>query len=273
MERLKFLSADHGELFTFEGYGPYGEAVSNRNVALSDSGYGVPYLGHEAGFGAHTLPPGRLAQRADVTEALLTRMALYCAWRAISFTTGNSDVPALEEMARINLEREFGDGFEKVKLEVVRPAICDNRTSPHHWLFAKDGRFLKLDAAIHGDDHFFPGPCDIAWDLAGVIVEWELAASACELFLAEYRRSSGDDPAHRIRDYALAYAIFRLAWAKMAAASVTGTEEEARLLRDYRRYRKFIQRLSGCRTRQSRRPPAAARPHAAQEKSAAPGLP
>ena len=27
----------------------------------------------------------------------------------------------------------------------------------------------------HGDDHFFPGPTDIAWDLAGTIVEWELA--------------------------------------------------------------------------------------------------
>lgn len=273
MERLKFLSADHSELFTFEGYGPYGEAISNRNVALSDSGYGVPYLGHEAGFGAHGLPPGRLAQRGDVTEALLIRMARYCAWRAICFTAGNSDVPALEEMARINLEREFGDGFEKVKLEVARPAICDNRMAPHHWLFAKDGRFLKLDAAIHGDDHFFPGPCDIAWDLAGVIVEWELAASAREMFLAEYRRSSGDDPSHRIQDYELAYAIFRLGWSKMASASVAGTEEEVRLLRDYRRYRKFIQRLSGCRTRQSRRPPAAARPHAAQEKSAAPGLP
>ena len=46
---------------------------------------------------------------------------------------------------------------------------------------------MKVDAAAHGDDHGFPGPVDVAWDLAGAVVEWELGGAA--RYLDPFRRS------------------------------------------------------------------------------------
>ena len=240
MERLCYGSADLRTVLTFEGHGPYGAAAAQRNRALSDAGFGLPYLGHEAGFGRHGLVKGRVAHREDVSAQLLTHMAEYCAWRAREFAVARTDAAQLEIMTRVNCEREFGTAVDDLFLPVERPAICDSRMMPHEWLQAENGRWLKLDAAIHGDDHFFPGPCDIAWDLAGVIVEWNLSLAARNFFLAEYRNAGADDPTTRIGVYQVAYATFRMAWSAMAAASVRGTEEEPALLRDYERYRRLL---------------------------------
>ena len=96
------------------------------------------------------------------------------------------------------------------------------------------------DGVTHGDDHFLPGPTDIAWDLAGIIVEWDLGDDARDHLLAEYKTQSGDDARERIDDYMLAYALFRLAYVKMAAGALRGSDEEPRLLREYQRYRGLL---------------------------------
>jgi len=118
---------------------------------------------------------------------------------------------------------------------------------PHEWVRAADGaadrKTWKTDAASHGDDHFFPGPTDIAWDLAGAIVEWELDAAASAFLLAEYRRRSGDDAEARLPGYLLAYALFQLGYAEMAADAMRGGEEEVRLRHDAQRYRRWARNL------------------------------
>jgi hypothetical protein len=238
MERLKYLSRDAQELSTFEGYGPYGAPASARNRHLSNAGFGAPYLGHDGGFGRHSLCDGRLLRQRDLTPGLLARMAEYCAWRAREFCCPDAPSSGLIEITQGNFEREFERDFAGLDLPVARVVICDNRMAPHHWLLAQGGRVLKLDAALHGDDHFFPGPCDIAWDLAGIIVEWSLESSACEFLLERYRHCSGDDASARIGNYKLAYAMFRLAWSRMAAASSVGDpQEQGRLLQDACRFR------------------------------------
>jgi len=118
--------------------------------------------------------------------------------------------------------------------------IADGRMLPHEWLRTHDDSILKLDASTHGDDHFFPGPCDIAWDLAGTIVEWELNDLQSDAFLEAYRTASGDDAGSRISDYVRAYSIFRMALSKMAAQASAGSFDERLLLRDYLRYRKQV---------------------------------
>jgi hypothetical protein len=240
MERLKYLSRDGRELFTFEGHGPYGAAAQSRNELMSQSGWGPAYLQQAEGFGVQRLPRGRRLRRADLTPALLEHMAEYCAWRVREFSVAEVDAGELENMTRVNLEREFGIIREGPQLPIARAAICDARMAAEHWLLADDGRILKLDAAVHGDDHFFPGPCDIAWDLAGVIVEWRLRKPERNHFLSQYRKASGDDASARIAGYELAYAMFRLAWSSMAAASVADADEKARLLRDCDRYRRAV---------------------------------
>lgn len=241
MERLRYGSCDGRILLTFEGHGSYGAAVRARNEALARAGFGLSYLGQEAGFGRQVVEKGRSAGPADITPQLLSHMAEYCSWRAAEFAVSDADASDLETMTRVNFEREFGFAPECLLLPVERPAISDSRMMPYEWLLTDAGRWLKLDAAIHGDDHFFPGPCDIAWDLAGIVVEWNLSTAAREFLLEKYKEASGDDGARRVRDYELAYAAFRMAWSSMAAASVGVGEEADRLLCDYQRYRRWLQ--------------------------------
>ena len=243
MERLKYLSRNGHTLFTFEGYGPYGTAVERRNQALSDAGFSPQYLGHHRGFGSHELPASTSVRRDELTPQLLRRMAEYCAWRAREFRADCAVSRELENSVRTNFEREFGSTLHGLVLPVERPAICDSRMQPHHWLRTANGNYLKLDAAIHGDNHFWPGPCDIAWDLAGIVVEWELDDSARGSLLAQYASFSGDYAMPRIAGYELAYATFRLAWSKMAAVSAPGTDEEPRLIAEYLRYRERVTTL------------------------------
>jgi hypothetical protein len=240
-ERLTYGSGDGGSLLMFEGHGQFGEAVRNRNQKLSDAGFSLPYLGQEVGFGRQRLMDGSTARAEDLAPALLARMAEYCAWRAREFAVAEVDSSELDTMARVNFEREFGYALSDLNLCVVRPTICDNQMMPHAWLKAATGEWLKLDAATRGDDHFFPGPCDVAWDLAGVSVEWRLSPADRASLLRSYQNASGDNAADRLAAYELAYAIFRMAWSRMAATSVSVTSENARLMRDYERYRCWLQ--------------------------------
>jgi hypothetical protein len=242
MERLKYLSSDAQTLFTFEGYGPYGTSVRERNERLSVSGFGAEYLGQDMGFGKHRLGDGRLACYDDLTP-LLAHIARYCAWRGREFAVKNVKSKQLAGVTATNLTRELGRIPAGFHLTLERPAICDNRMAPQYWLLTGGGQWRKLDAAIHGDDHFVPGPCDIAWDLAGVAVEWELSPNPRDYLLREYRRFSGDDVTTRIRNYEIAYAMFRLAWSRMAVASVGGSDEEPRVARDILRYRRALARF------------------------------
>lgn len=241
MERLRYGSSADRVLLTFEGHGQYGAAVRRRNQAIADAGFGPAYLGQDGGFGRHVREKGRLAEALDLTPRLLRNMAEYCAWRASEFAVSEGDTSELETMARVNFEREFGVVPEGLSLSSERPTICDARMMPCEWFLTEEGRWLKLDAAVHGDDHFFPGPCDIAWDLAGIVVEWNLTSAARQFLLDKNRQANGDNAADRMPQYELAYATFRMAWSRMAAASVGVPEEADRLSRDYRRYRCWIE--------------------------------
>src|SRR5690348_17117096 len=132
-------------------------------------------------------------------------------------------------MADYNLEQM--ELHFSVALHLERPVIADGRMQPHEWLLSPQGRILKVDSGSHGDDHFFPGPTDIAWDLAGSIVEWQMDAEQADFFLASYRRISGDDARERVKEFVTAYSTFRKAYLLMAANALHGSEEQARLER------------------------------------------
>lgn len=109
-------------------------------------------------------------------------------------------------------------------------------------------RFLEKKGTIHvrilrRDDHFFPGPTDIAWDLAGAIVEWSLGAEATEFLLASFHRLTGEDPRPRIPVFSLAYTVFRLAYCKMARTTVLESADELLLQRAIGKYCAQARRL------------------------------
>ncbi len=241
LEARKYLSADRKRFFRFEGFGRYGTEVGERALRMAELGFSPKYLGNMQGFGCYEFMEGTAMTSDAVSDELIHRLASYCAMRAQEFATGAEPGSENENMLRHNWKTIFGTELGKeTRLEIVRPVIADGRMLPHEWMRAGDGVIYKVDGTTHGDDHFAPGPCDIAWDLAGVIVEWELGEEARENFVAEYERLSGDDARPRLGAYLLAYATFRCAYSKMAAQAMGGTEEEMRLQRDYARYREEI---------------------------------
>jgi hypothetical protein len=244
MERSKFISNDGQRLFKFHGYGRFGEEVGARLNTIAQAGFGPEYLGPQQGFGCTRIVPGRPAKRADLSTDLLSRMAEYCAFRAGHIITDHASTDELRRAVAANWEFEFGSRIEQgLRLDIVKPVIADGKMQPHEWII-NGGSALKIDSETHGDDHFFPGPTDIAWDLAGVIVEWGMNAEQARTFLRQYQQLTDDDAGERMPSYLLAYATFRFAYCKMAAQAMAGTPDEGLLTRDYHVYRECALKLA-----------------------------
>ncbi len=250
MERLKFWSDDKRTLYRFQGFGRYGAEVHQRAECVADAGFGPMPFAHANGFAGYAVLKGRPLSapkrgarfgdpdRDALSREVLDRMADYCAFRASHLLSRDpQNAPEMETMLRFNVSQEFGVELEVPALASPKPILADGRMMPWEWIRTPEGRLFKTDTADHSDDHFFPGPTDIAWDLAGAIVEWDLPRQAADYLLERYRRASGDDPGSRMPGYLLAYTVFRMGYCKMAAAAVGISEEEQRLLRDYCWYR------------------------------------
>jgi len=263
MERLKFLSADRKRLFKFEGFGRFGEEVLQRANSLADAGFGPAVenagdgmLSYSVVQGLRPIPNGFSREQSALNHEisgerpatplfhhdLLQRIAHYCAFRAQAFRTHETRKSQLGEMVEFNLRSEFGDpvNFTPGLLDTENPVLVDGRMQPYEWILQENGTLLKVDGTTHGDDHFFPGPTDIAWDLAGTIVEWNLDQNATQFFLDSYLRASGDNARHRIAAFVLAYLTFRMAYCGMALTTVIGTPEEARLQAAYHTYQQRL---------------------------------
>jgi hypothetical protein len=239
MERLKFFSADRNGFFKFEGLGRSGEVVRQRASCLADAGFGCPVEDAGDGFARYRAMTLCSPDPHDVSPKVLERIAQYCAFRAAEFRAENCVPALLSETLAFNVRQEFGVELD-LDADVMaskQPVLADARMQPHEWIRKGDGELIKTDGVTHGDDHFFPGPCDIAWDLAGTAVEWDLHPDTLEYLLGRFRELSGIDARQRIQVFILAYAVFRMAFCKMAAGTVLGTADEFRLSRIYRYYR------------------------------------
>jgi hypothetical protein len=242
-ERIKHLSTDGRNWLKFEGFGRFGRRVRDQAGLLAEAGLAPRLFGFDSGFGRYEFVQGRPLTARDLSRELISRLAGYCAFRASNFSAENSDLAMLGEMLRVNLEAEFGLACPAAALPLELPVYADCRMLPHEWLTTTEGRTVKSDGAGHGEGHQLPGPVDIAWDLAGVIVEWGLETEGAEFFLAEYRRQSGDDPRKRMPAYLLAYSVHRIAHCRMAAASTSSPREHKRLRRAYESLRRKVKVL------------------------------
>jgi hypothetical protein len=240
----KYLSKDGKTLFKYEGLGRYGAAVSKRAHIAAEAGYCAPSAASRNGYAAYPWIDGTLLSADDVSPELLRELAEYLAFRSRAFPFDGAEPATLEEMARFNFALIAGREMERsFQLAVERPVIADARMMPHEWMRVEDtGRLLKLDCAAHGDDHFLPGPVDIAWDLAGTILEWQLGDNACDRFLDFYERASGDRSRPRLQNYLFAYAAFQAGFSEMAASAleISQVEEKRRLQRDHDRHRRQL---------------------------------
>ena len=113
---------------------------------------------------------------------------------------------------------------QDINLEVVR-VIGDGRILPHEWVRLPDGNVMKVAATSHGADHFLPGPTDIAWDVPGAIVEWDLRDGAREQLITRYAQHAGDHIAPRLPAYVIAYAAFRFGCMRMASSALAARRD------------------------------------------------
>jgi adenine/guanine phosphoribosyltransferase-like PRPP-binding protein len=250
MERLKFLSFDRRSFLKFEGIGPIGTEARERAFVLADAGFSPSVSDAGNGFLAYDALRDRPLHIGDVSASVLERIAEYCAFRVSQFSARPSAPDELRRMLEFNVQQEFGRDAELNSAELNSndlvsdsPIVVDGRMQPYEWIPTSEGRALKTDAISHGDNHFFPGSCDIAWDLAGTAIEWRLEPDEVEFLLNRFRQLSGIDASSRISIHMLAYCVFRLGFCKMAIPTVRGSAEEQRLEKAYRYYRGKAEQL------------------------------
>jgi hypothetical protein len=239
MERLKFLSPDRRQFFKFEGMGPLGSQVRERAFTLAEGGFSPAVADAGDGFLSYQTIEGHNLRKQDVSTSVLEQIASYCSFRVSNFSHSPTLNSELANMLEFNVQQEFGRELrlDPALLGSTNPVLADGRMQPFEWIASPQGELLKTDAIGHGDNHFFPGPSDIAWDLAGAIVEWGLSFEAAEFLVRKFHRLSGIDVSPKLDAYILAYCVFRLGFCKMAVSTVLGSREESRLESAYRWYR------------------------------------
>lgn len=245
MERVKYLvpADDHKlRLFKFAGFGHYGESVFKREQRAAAAGFAPMPRKEDHGFVSYLWLDGRPMITSDLSAGVLVRLAAYCAYRKQAFVVDVAGLLPLQQMAEHNLHEL---GFDlPAALHLEHPVIADGCMQPHEWILTQEGEILKTDSGSHGDAHFYPGPTDIAWDLAGAIVEWRMNAEQSAEFLNVYRRASGDDAAARIDDFIRAYAVFHCAYCMMAANAMQQSDEQVRLEQAAANYNTFLMQMS-----------------------------
>jgi hypothetical protein len=254
-ERRKFLMCDGPErtVLRFAGLGRRGAAMHRRALMLADAGFGAPPKGLAHGFLEQPWIAGR--PLVSPTAADLRRIAAYVAYLKQAFNTGEAEcVDEVRDMALTNAREALGGSSAGPIEHLARDArpfaegrvAVDGRILPHEWIAARP-RPIKVDALDHHADDFWPGCRDIAWDVAGAIVEFALVDAARDYFVGDYERRSRDRTiALRLPFYEAAYLAYRVGYAAAAADSLAGSEDGARFSRLSARYRHSLASRLAC---------------------------
>ena len=250
-ERLKYLTDGGRTLTKFGGVGPYGVATWERARRLARAGWGPEVVGSAAEAAA-----GWVVYRCLRVRPLAARLGRawaewagnYLAWLRSEYALGGAvpPTPELAEMLPINLGGLRWTMRPPPMVEAV-PVALDARLQRWEWGAIRRGGsgWVKFDGTDHGDDPFFPGPADIAWDVAGMAVEFGPALGAA--VLAAYCRRSGETAAAlapRLAWHRLAYGAFHAAFCAFAATQVA-PEVAVRFRRAERRYRAVVDWAAG----------------------------
>jgi hypothetical protein len=154
----------------------------------------------------------------------------------------------MQEMASINTRELCGDHAAQVLENLAMPADTeavrvDARQQPHEWIAGAE-RPIKTDGVDHHDDHFFPGPVDIAWDVAGMIEEWKLDRDGARALIEEYGRATRDVAiTARLRFYQAAYLACRAGYVSFAAEQLAGSCDGERFARAREWYRSRLSQV------------------------------
>jgi hypothetical protein len=223
-ERQKF--SDGCRWWKFAGFSRWGAARRLRAQRLAEARFAPPGAELRHGFLVRQFVAGTPRTRVD--RPFVERIAEYLVFRR-TFVTDETPEP-LEPMARENLGALAGKLDRCPKFAPGPTVVPDARLLLHEWVGD-----LACDAVDHGDDHFYPGPCDAAWDVAAACIEF----GGAEILLPRYRCVDPDID-RRLPFYRLAYLAQRLGYCQLAAQTLEG-DERARFIAEAARYQQLAE--------------------------------
>ena len=237
-ERRKYLS--DGMLLKFAGLGMLGRDKLPRARLLAGAGFTPEVAGFDNGFLITRWEEGTPLEAGVVTLDLIKRIAAYLVLVAREYHT--EDRVRYDELVAM-VETNSGSRLPKWDRSLIEDAslvAIDGRMLPHEWIRTARG-FLKTDAVDHQDDLFFPGCQDIAWDIAGAIVEFGVPREA---LLSEYLQQMPDRTlTRRLPFYMRAYLAYRLGYARCAEQALAGQPDAARFQALAARYSLLLRQL------------------------------
>lgn len=101
--------------------------------------------------------------------------------------------------------------------------------SPREWIRTADGRIFEVDCFGHEEDHTLIGKQSIVWDLAGLVVEWQLSRTQIEGLTQNLVRQGVCLTDEVLQFYEIAYAAFRMGLCNFCGRQATDVDEKARL--------------------------------------------
>lgn len=258
-ERRKYLARGERGAFLvkFAGLGREGEAKLRRGRVLGEAGFCPEVVGFRHGFLVERwVEDARLLDTGGGDrDPLLDMLGRYLALRARAFPAlpeAGASIEALWTMARHNSAEVLGaaaralDRWRPVLPDLarrVRPVEVDGRLHAWEWLVLPSGHLLKTDALDHHAGHDLVGCQDIAWDVAGAAVEFALDPDEAERLRAAVEAGAGRriDP-ELVRFCRACYLAFQLGAHALAADTLAGSPEEARLRRAATAYAARLER-------------------------------
>ena len=227
-ERRKFLLRSEGRPFIakFAGLGSAGER--KLRLARRLDGFIPRPIGFVHGFIVEPWLEDRQPLRPG--EQPLEEVADYLGarCRTVDRAGPGASLADLLTMAKRNAGLALGDWAERAlehwsdrlaSLEQRNAPMCiDGRLDRHEWLRTSDGKLIKTDALDHHESHDLIGCQDLAWDVAGASIEFELSPAQTRWLAAESGRRAARfvDP-ELLEFLTLAYLAFRVGHASMSA--------------------------------------------------------
>ena len=231
------LTTERGQyLLRFVGLDATAEEKLARARVLSRAGFAPQPLALRHGFLLEPWINGGAPERRQIIDALCR----YLAFRAGVFPAPHqgATLSELAAMARHNLGQAMKEAapdlgvWTERRLERLQASSCpvhiDGRLHRWEWLQGSNG-VLKTDAVDHSQSHDLVGPQDIAWDVAGATIEFDLTQAERSVLASE----TGANP--ELCDFmTAAYLGFQVGWWSMAQ-DPSGATQVARYVEAARR--------------------------------------
>jgi hypothetical protein len=242
-ERRKFILCNNEQesfsIAKFAGLGRYGEIVANRGCLLALTGLTPAIHKFTDGFIEMDFIEGGLVVPGEPDNKLLETVARYCTFLKVNCAAEpTTTYSSIMEMIRVNVGEGLGsqwlgkvDILEKLYSSSIyedRVVDIDGRMFPHKWVKTASG-YVKIDHLEHHADEFFHGPQNIAWDLAGFSVEFELSQKKRDILVQLYIQYSNDYSIIEVLPFfIIAYLSFRLGYVSLASQSLRGQADSLR---------------------------------------------